>query len=276
LLESAGFLDVLNSGGSAVDAALVVEESAAGAPGSPVAARALVAPLVTSRSLQGVVGLADRQSGSIVRFAEQAMSFLVLAGDEARLVDADSAKIEALRSRWGYPTSRVTFSGGESLGAGSAVKLLAAWRIALAAEAGGLMEAVTLRATKYAMERQAFGKPIGALQSIQHRLARAYALSHAVKWLARRAAWDPVDTIASASAANYAAIGMREVITSAHQVAGAIGVTDEFGITNYTARMAMLHLELGGARSHARAVGYARWGARARGGAAVATMAGVQ
>ena len=122
-----------------------------------------------------------------------------------------------------------------------------------------MMEAVTLRVTRYARERHAFGKPIGALQSIQHRLARAYALSQAVKWLARRAAWDPGDVVASASAANYAARAMREVITSAHQVSGGMGITDEFGVSRYTSKLAMLHLELGGARAHARAVGHARW-----------------
>ncbi len=122
-----------------------------------------------------------------------------------------------------------------------------------------MMEAVTLRVTKYAQERCAFGKPIGSLQSIQHRLARAYALAQAVKWLARRAAWDPSDVAAAASAANYAARAMREVITSAHQVSGGMGITDEFGVSRYTAKLAMLHLELGGARAHARAVAHARW-----------------
>ncbi len=122
-----------------------------------------------------------------------------------------------------------------------------------------MMEAVTLRVTRYARERHAFGQPIGSLQSIQHRLARAYALSQAVKWLARRAAWDPGDVVAAASAANYAARAMREVITSAHQVSGGMGITDEFGVSRYTTKLAMLHLELGGARAHARAVGHARW-----------------
>ena len=127
-----------------------------------------------------------------------------------------------------------------------------------------MMEAVTLRVTRYARERRAFGKPIGSLQSIQHRLARAYALSQAVKWLARRAAWDPADTHAAASAATYAARAMREVITSAHQVSGGMGITDEFGVSTYTAKLAMLQVELGGARAHARASGHARWDQSAR------------
>jgi len=237
----------------------VVEEAAASAPGAPVAGRALVAPLVLDRPWDGVVALAERRSGSVVRFAEQAGSFLVLVGDEAWLVDARSARLEPAWTRWGFPTARAELAGGEPCGPGSGQRLLSAWRIALAAEAGGMMEAVTLRVTRYARERHAFGQPIGSLQSIQHRLARAYALSQAVKWLARRAAWDPGDVVAAASAANYAARAMREVITSAHQVSGGMGITDEFGVSRYTTKLAMLHLELGGARAHARAVGHARW-----------------
>jgi hypothetical protein len=259
ILESTGFLDVMASGATALEAALVVEEAAASAPGAPVAGRALVAPLVLDGPLNGVVALAERRSGSVVRFAEQADSFLVFAGDEAWLVDAGSARFEPAWTRWGFPTARVELSGGEPCGQGSGQRLLSAWRIALAAEAGGMMEAVTLLVTRYARERHAFGKPIGSLQSIQHRLARAYALSQAVKWLARRAAWDPSDVVAAASAANYAARAMREVITSAHQVSGGMGITDEFGVSRYTAKLAMLHLELGGARAHARAVGHGRW-----------------
>jgi Acyl-CoA dehydrogenase, C-terminal domain len=257
-LEAAGFLDVIASDATAVEAVLVVEEAAASAPGAPVAGRALVAPMVLDRPLNGVVALAERRSGSVVRFAEQAGSFLALADGEAWLADAGSARLVPAWTRWGYPTARVDLTGGEPCGPGSGQRLLSAWRTALAAEAGGMMEALTLRVTRYARERYAFGKPIGSLQSIQHRLARAYALSQAVKWLARRAAWDPGDVVA-ASAASYAALAMREVITSAHQVCGGMGITDEFGVSSYTAKLAMLHLELGGARAHARAVAHARW-----------------
>ena len=82
-LDSAGYTDVLAGGGSAVDAVLVIEEAAALAPGAPVAARVLVGPLLTSQDLPPVLALAERPSGSIVRFAQQADAFLVLAGDEA-------------------------------------------------------------------------------------------------------------------------------------------------------------------------------------------------
>jgi hypothetical protein len=261
-LEEAGFADVITSGGSAVDAVLVVEVAAALAPGAPVAGRILVGPLVTSQELPPVLALSDRASGAITRFAQQADAFLVLAGDTAWLSDTSTADIQPVASRWGYPVARVTVASGDPLGPGSGARLLNAWRIALAAEAGGLMQAATLHASEYVTVRHQFGKPIGALQSIQHRLARSYVLSQGTKWLARRAAWDTVDTVAAAAAACYSAEGIREVISTTQQVCGAIGITDEFGLTAYTARLAMLQTELGGAIAHARALAHARWDER--------------
>jgi alkylation response protein AidB-like acyl-CoA dehydrogenase len=68
--------------------------------------------------------------------------------------------------------------------------------------------------------------------------------------------------MAAAAAACYASEGMREVVSTAHQVCGAIGITDEFHLTSYTARMAMLQTELGGASAHARSLAHLRWDSR--------------
>jgi hypothetical protein len=263
-LQVAGYTNVILSGGSAVDAVLVIEEAASLAPGAPVGARALIGPLVTDRELPAVLAVADRAAGGICRFAQLADAFLVLRDDEALIVDKADVGIVPVASRWGYPVGRVTISGGESLGAGSGAVLLASWRVALAAEIGGLMEAATLHASRYVTVRHQFGKAIGSLQSIQHRLARAYVLSQGTKWLARRAAWDLGDPVAAAAAACYGSEGIREVMSTTHQVCGAIGITDEFGLTAYTARLAMLQTELGGSITHARALARARWGESVR------------
>ena len=258
-LEAAGYLDVISEGGTAVDAALVVEQAAAVAPGAPVAARCLVAPLLTARDLPSTIALVERPHGTVVRFATEADAFVVLDGGDARFVLANEADVVAANTRWGYPVGRVSARGGESLGPGSGRELVTAWMIALAAEAGGLMEAATLHASQHVTDRYQFGKPIGSLQSIQHRLARAYVLAQGTKWLARRAAWDPTDRGAAAAAACYGASSLPHVLASAHQVCGAIGFTDEFGLTRFTARMAMLQAELGGSSAHAIALAHHRW-----------------
>ena len=259
-LAAAGYLDVMSDGGTAVDAVLVIEAAAASAPGTPVAGRALIGPLVTGRPLPAAVVAVEHPRGGLARHAPLAEAFLVADGDQSQYVEAADAEIEAVASRWGYTMGRVTVRRGEYLGPGSGDRLLQAWRVALAAEAGGLMEAATLHATRHVSVRYQFGKPIGSLQSIQHRLARAYVLAQAAKWLARRAAWEHGDAVAASAAACYAAEGLREVMATTHQVCGAIGFTDEFGLTRYTARMAMLQADLGGTRAHARALARARWG----------------
>jgi len=259
VLRDAGFLDIIPAGGTPVDAVLVIEEAASRAPGAPVASRALIAPLMTDAELPDVIGLADRVDGAIVRHAPAAQAFLVLDGETVRFVDSQSAHVELLPTRWGYPMGRVTASEGVELDHRSGGELLRAWRVGLAAEAAGLMEAATLHAAEYVSQRKQFGKPLGSLQSIQHRLARAYVASQGTKWLARRAAWDLTDEVAAAAAACYATSNLRDVMNSCQQVCGATGLTDEFGLTRYTARMAMLQTELGGAAAHARSLARARW-----------------
>ena len=258
-LDEASFLDIMAAGGSALEATLVIEEAAATAPGTPVVGRVLVGPAVTDRALPALVALVERPEGSLCRNAGLAEVLLVLDGDDARYVDASDALIVPEVSRWGYPLARVHATKGESLGAGSGPKMRRAWQVGLAAEAAGLMEAASLHAARYVADRYQFGKPIGSLQSIQHRLARAYVAAQGAKWLARRAAWDINDAKAAAAAACYAAANLPDVVSGVQQVCGAIGFTDEFGLTRYTARMAMLQTELGGARAHAVALGRARW-----------------
>src|SRR5258708_38659447 len=59
-LDAAGYLDIMVSGGSAIDAVLVVETVAAVAPGTPVSGRILVGPLMTDQALPSPIALVDR------------------------------------------------------------------------------------------------------------------------------------------------------------------------------------------------------------------------
>jgi len=254
-LAAGGFLDV----GAALDAVLVIEEVAAAGVCAPVGAKALVAPAVTTQALPPVLGLAAPVHGPFVRFGAQAEAFLAVDGDEAVLASREDVAIQPRRVRWGYPAATVTLGKGQRLGAGSGPRLLRMWRIALAAEAGGLMRSAVRTAAKYVTEREQFGRPIGGYQSVQHRLARGWVIAEGTTWLARRAAWFTDDDVTAAAAACYACKGMREVLRSVHQVVGAMGITDEFGLTRLTGKLAYLHTELGGAPANARALATARW-----------------
>jgi alkylation response protein AidB-like acyl-CoA dehydrogenase len=258
-LADAGFLDLTGLGGTPVDATLVIEEAAAAGTCAPVGARALVAPAVSTADLPLVLGLMSCTAGELVRFGGDAEAFLVVDGDRALVVPRADADVVPQSVRWGYPAARVRVAGGDALGPGSGPALLRAWRTALAAEAGGLMKASLLKAAGYVKEREQFGRAIGRYQSVQHRLARGWVLAEGATWLARRAAFFDHDDVAAAAAATYACEGMREVFHSVHQVVGAMGITDEFGLTRLTGKLAYLHTELGGAAANARALAQLRW-----------------
>jgi len=261
-LDEAGFLDLADLGGTRLDATLVVEAAASAGTCAPVGAKVLVAPAVTSSALPQVLGLASGPAGQLVRFGAEAEAFLVVDGDRARVVAREDAVVVPAAVRWGYPAARVTATGGDRLEPGTGPALLRAWRTALAAEAGGLMGAAVRKAARYVTEREQFGRPIGVYQSVQHRLARGWVLAEGTTWLARRAAWFTEDDEAAAAAATYACDAMREVFRSVHQVVGAMGVTDEFGLTRLTGKLVYLHTELGGAPANARALARARWSGR--------------
>jgi len=258
-LAEAGFLDMTELGGTRVDATLVIDEAAAAGICAPVAAKVLVAPAVTDAPLPLVLGLSAAPSGQMVRFGGDAEAFLVVDGDRARVVGREDATVVPQRVRWGYPAARVSVTGGELLDPGSGPAMLRAWRTGLAAEAGGLMRAAVRKAAVYVTEREQFGRPLGGYQSVQHRLARGWVLAEGTTWLARRAAWFSDDDAAAAAAACYACEGMREVFRTVHQVVGAMGITDEFGLTRLTGKLIYLHTELGGASANARALAQARW-----------------
>ncbi|HET7410600.1 MAG TPA: acyl-CoA dehydrogenase family protein [Paracoccaceae bacterium] len=61
-------------------------------------------------------------------------------------------------------------------------------RILIAAEAVGIGFSALDRATRYAKEREVFGRPIGQNQAIQHPLAEAFARLHAARLMLLRAA----------------------------------------------------------------------------------------
>ncbi|MCW2581161.1 MAG: hypothetical protein JWR82_2762 [Blastococcus sp.] len=258
-LGAAGFLDLAEQGGTGVDATLVIEEAAAAGLCAPVGAKALIGPALTDMGLPPVLGLLAAPRRQLVRFGAEADAFLVVDGDRAVVVPRAEADVESAQVRWGYPAARVSVDGGRRLEPGSGPALLRAWRTALAAEGGGLMRAAVGKAARYVTEREQFGRPIGGYQSVQHRLARGWVLAQGAIWLARRAAWFADDDAAAAAAACYACEGMREVFRSVHQVVGAMGVTDEFGLTRLTGKLVYLHTELGGASANARALAAARW-----------------
>ena len=132
------------------------------------------------------------------------------------------------------------------------------WRIALAAEAAGLLAAALASTASYVTERQQFGRPLATFQAIRHRLAEAQVRTNGVYWLAMKAAGtlDPGD---AALAALHAQESARACVYDFHQFLGAMGMTLEHPLHLWTYRLKALIGELGGRGGQALAAADAIW-----------------
>jgi len=102
---------------------------------------------------------------------------------------------------------------------------------------GGAQQALNLT-LDYAKERVAFGHPIGAFQSIQHRCADMLMDIEGTRFVTYQAAWrineglPATNEVAIAKA--WVSQACRRVMDSAHQVHGAIGFTEDHILHFYT------------------------------------------
>ena len=254
-LHEGGYLDLV-ADASSIEANLVTELAAAS--NAPVAARALVGPLVAHNDYPLNLALCDSPAGGVVRYGADLDALLIIDGDHAAIADRDDCEIETLSSRYGYPFARVRPRKTSRLDTGGGTRLRAAWQLALGAELSGNMVDSLILTSKFVAERHQFGRPIGSFQAIQHRLATAYVMAEGARWLTRRASATPDDEYLTACAAAYACEAADNVYTATHQTSGAIGLTTEQGLVTHSMRLIALRRELGGQRAHARRVVAAR------------------
>ncbi len=264
-LSDAGFLDVLEPGKpeSYLLAALAVEEAEHRAVRAPVGAAALVAPYVGLDRGDTPVALAIAD-GSLVRYADQARTILMLDADRVRVLSREDVDLEPVKTRMAYPIARAhARAAGRVLDGESAARLRRSWRVLLATEIASAMHSAIDAATRYVSGRQQFGRPLGTLQAVQHHLANAYVLAAGSSWLARRAAWSMDEDWWPAVAACHATASVDAVIDAVHQVVGAIGFTKEFGLWRWTMALPVLAVEMGDPETHAVAVSKIRYGTAA-------------
>ena len=265
-LAAAGFADIAlgHPETGTLEAALVVEAVARHAGTLPVGAQVLVAPVLTGRVLQGPVALVSLAHPGPVRFGAQARTALVDCGDEARLVALSPGDRAPVRSNFMLPVGTLALDArsGESLGLGSGEALRSWWRVALAAELYGTMQAALEITVAYVKRRRQFGRAIGSFQALQHRLAMCTVLVEGTRWLAFEAASRDVPGESAATAAAYAAEAANQLFRETHQLTGAMGFTREHDLHVFSMRLAALRLELGGASAHRRAITAQRWTSR--------------
>ena len=266
-LAEAGFGEIaLGAETGALEAVLVTERVARAAGAVAFAAGGVVAPLVAGRVLPGPVALARADDAGPVRFAPAARTLLVVDGAAARVSALAPGDVAPVRSNFGYPVGRVAESArrrGEPLAAGAGERLLAWWRVALAAEALGAMDGALRFTVGYVSQREQFGRPIGSFQAVQHRLAECAVAVEGARWLVYEAAAQGAPAEAAACAAGVALAAAGSVHRETHQLSGAIGYTTEHALHVWSMRLQALRLELGGPGAQLRALARERWGAPA-------------
>ena len=264
-LEDGGFAAVASAEETGFLEAALISESISQAAGTVAYANgALVAPGVTGGTLRGPVALCRADAETPVRFGAQARSLLVLDGEGARVVELGAGDAEPVASTFGYPMGRISREvrgRGDAIGPGSGERLLAFWRVALAVEAVGAMQAALDVSVTYLKDRRQFGRAIASFQAVQHRLAACAVRIEGSRWLAREAAWHAPDPELSASAAAYTLAAATDVASETHQLQGAIGFTKEHDLHVWTMRLQALRLEVRGVAAHRRAVAATRWNA---------------
>jgi alkylation response protein AidB-like acyl-CoA dehydrogenase len=117
-------------------------------------------------------------------------------------------------------------------------KVLERAGVALCAEMVGLAGQVLKMTLDYARERTAFGHPIGAFQSLQHRCADMLVDVDGSRLATYQAAWRINQGLSAsreiAIARSFVGQACRRVMASAHQVHGAIGFTGDHVLHLYT------------------------------------------
>lgn len=264
-LVGGGYATVARQDGMGLlEATLVAEVVSRHAGVVPYAAQAIVAAGLTEQPVAGPVALAhDWDLGEPVRFAAHARTLVFGDDDGVRLVALRDGDAEPVRSDFGYPMSRLVgdFAGrGEDLGAGAHARLASLWRLALAIEIVGAMDAALATTVGYLQVRKQFGRAIGSFQAVQHRLAELKVLIEGARWLALEAAHKGAPAEATATAAAYASAAATRVARETHQLSGAIGFTREYDLHVWTMRLYCSSLELGGVSGHRRVLAALRWG----------------
>jgi alkylation response protein AidB-like acyl-CoA dehydrogenase len=190
-------------------------------------------------------------------FAGVVMGMFRTGGDDAKGISAflidpatPGVQVEKITEKLGIHTSntvdlafddaRVPVDmrlGPEGAGLSSALATLTSGRIGIAAQAVGILAACLEASVKFARERHAFGRPIGAFEGISFKIARMATDLDAARLLTYRAAalcdaGRPFAVEAS-KAKLFASTAARIHASEAVQIHGGYGYTTEFPVERY-------------------------------------------
>lgn len=261
-LAEGGFLDIgFDPDLGAVSAALVVERLARLPQTVEAAASALIRPLLGDDLPRPLCLVEEGRTTRPVRFLREGATVLIVGPSSVSAFTATAAQVRAEpEALYGYPMATLLdVPTDRTPHAIPADEVLTRWRIALAAEAAGLLAAALDSTVAHVTDRQQFGRPLATFQALRHRLAEAQVRANGVRWLALKAAatLDPGD---AALAALHAQESARATVYDLHQFFGAMGVTLEHPLHLWTYRLKALIGDLRGRGGQALAAAEALWG----------------
>lgn len=261
-LAEGGFLDIgFDPDLGAVSAALVVERLARLPQTVEAAASALIRPLLGDDLPRPLCLVEEGRTTRPVRFLREGATVLIVGPSSVSAFTATAAQVRAEpEALYGYPMATLLdVPTDRTPHAIPADEVLTRWRIALAAEAAGLLAAALDSTVAHVTDRQQFGRPLATFQALRHRLAEAQVRANGVRWLALKAAatLDPGD---AALAALHAQESARATVYDFHQFFGAMGVTLEHPLHLWTYRLKALIGDLRGRGGQALAAAEALWG----------------
>ena len=204
-----------------------------------------------ARVAQNLVVLAAGPDGSVVACVDPAKCKIThgenLAGEPRDDVALDNVVIAGDRVA---PASGIDHAALRLRGALARALLIA-----------GALESALELSTRYATERVQFGRKIGQFQAIQQELAR-FAGETAVAVAAALSAAGALERgenalLAVASAKIRTALAAHDGASIAHQVHGAIGVTDRYALHHATLRLWAWREEFGNETTWAKELGRA-------------------
>jgi alkylation response protein AidB-like acyl-CoA dehydrogenase len=137
----------------------------------------------------------------------------------------------------GVAVARDALLGEEGGGFGNALTALTSGRIGIAAQATGILAACLDESIRFAKERIAFGRPIGAFEGVSFKIARMATDLDAARGLLYRAAaladaGKPF-TIEASKAKLFASTAARKHAAEALQIHGGYGYTTEFPVERH-------------------------------------------
>ncbi len=259
-VEQGGFLDVaFDPDLGTVTAAIIVERLARLPFTTEAAMSGLVRPLLGNKIKGPLCVMEDGKKLPMLRFLREGATVMALGNTAVSTFVASEAQVRAEPdSLYGYPVATLVEAGSATKCDISADEVRIRWRVALAAEAAGLMAAALNSVCAHVSERQQFGRPLGSFQGVRHRLAEAQVRSNGVYWLAMKAA-ATLDAGDAALAALHAQESIKATVYDFHQFLGAMGMTLEHPLHLWTYRLKALSSELGGRGQQAVAAANTLW-----------------